>query len=103
MSAGATIITADRTAFLWLPSLLDLSAVRTQNQFQSLWPPHYPLFTDGSLPDLADTRGFCCRARAGAPISPSANGRKSVIWTGGILVMAAAAVLAWWFTFTLLR
>jgi len=33
------------------------------------------------------------------PIFPSANGRKSVIWTGGILVMAAVAVLTWWFTF----
>jgi hypothetical protein len=35
----------------------------------------------------------------GEAISPSPNGRKSVVWTGGILLMAAVAVLTWWFTF----
>lgn len=33
------------------------------------------------------------------PIFPSAKGRKPVIWTGGILVMAAVAFVTWWFTF----
>jgi hypothetical protein len=33
------------------------------------------------------------------PISPSAGGNKTIIWVGGILVIAAVLVLTWWFGF----
>ena len=33
------------------------------------------------------------------PISPSASQRKPMLWGGGMLVIAAVAVLTWWFGF----
>lgn len=33
------------------------------------------------------------------PISPSSSGTKPILWLGGILLIAAIAVLTWWFGF----
>jgi hypothetical protein len=56
-----------------------------------------------SVPGMPVTKAVPVKAFPAAlepePISPSASERKPILWGGGILVIAAVAMLTWWFGF----